>query len=270
MMWLLSLLLLHFTLVECFLPAPINVSIVSFNLEHSLTWLSGPGTPLNALYTVQSLNNMSWKTLKHCASLKTNQACDLTNTWKDYFHLYRARVQATTPSQRSNWTLSEVFDPLTDTTLGPPVVFVRGCGNCLILNATHPTSRGTQHLLKLFYMSFTCQVRRTRDGSQFSLTSSGYTVIDYLEPGVEYCITASPAMFLNIHSVPSEPHCAFTSPAPTNTVPVVLSVLCFLLVALFCGFLVYSGLLPRLHGHVLKALLLPMKSTIYSNTIQLH
>uniref|UniRef100_A0A673XWC3 Fibronectin type-III domain-containing protein n=1 Tax=Salmo trutta TaxID=8032 RepID=A0A673XWC3_SALTR len=204
------------------LPAPTNVSIVSFNLEHTLTWLPGPGTPDNTHFTVQSLRKNSWQLVKGCARLKTSQSCDLTNTFKDSFYHYKARVQAITTTQKSNWSLSMPFNPLTDTLLGPPVVSVSGCGNCLLLQVTPPTSRGLQHSLsptQLLYRQFTCKVRRTRDGSQFSMwvTSTEKTVIGYLEPGAEYCVTVTASTSFNPHSVPSEPHCAFTSPTAANT-----------------------------------------------------
>lgn len=243
-----TLLLLHQHLVEGMLPAPRNVSILSFNLEHSLSWLSGVESLANAHFRVHSLNlrTNSWKPVTGCARLKTNQTCDLTKTFKDPLLYYRARVQAFTPTHTSNWTLSNLFYPVTDTVVGPPNISVSGCGNCLLLQLSPPTERDHQMSLhKLFYLEFTCQVRRTRDGSQFGLwvTSTEEIIIGYLEPRVEYCVTVTASSNVNPHVLPSEPHCAFTSPAAYSKLPVFLSVLCAfcLLGMLFTGVVVYTG-----------------------------
>ncbi|CAB1329110.1 unnamed protein product, partial [Coregonus sp. 'balchen'] len=45
------------------------------------------------------------------------------------------------------------------------------------------------------------------------VTSTKETVIGY----PEYCVTVTPATSFRPHSVPSEPHCAFTSPPATST-----------------------------------------------------
>ncbi|XP_062312192.1 cytokine receptor family member b2 [Osmerus eperlanus] len=230
---------------ECMLPAPLNVSILSFNLEHNLTWLPGIDVPAHAQFRVHSLHlrRNSWKPVKGCEMLRSSQTCNLTKAFRDPLRYYQARVQAFTPTQNSNWTLSSLFHPLTETVVGPPGVAVSGCGNCLLLKLTPPADRGPQ--LSFFYRDFTCQVQRTRDGSQFSLgvVSTKETVIDYLEPGVEYCLTAVASPVLNAHVVPSEPHCVFTSPPASSNVPMflgVLSVFC-LLGALFIGAVVYTG-----------------------------
>ncbi|XP_067117516.1 cytokine receptor family member b2 [Osmerus mordax] len=230
---------------ECMLPAPLKVSILSFNLEHNLTWLPGIDVPAHAQFRVHSLHlrRNSWKPVKGCEMLRSSQTCNLTKAFRDPLRYYQARVQAFTPTQNSNWTLSSLFHPLTETVVGPPGVAVSGCGNCLLLKLTPPADRGPQ--LSFFYRDFTCQVQRTRDGSQFSLgvVSTKETVIDYLEPGVEYCLTAVASPVLNPHVVPSEPHCVFTSPPASSNVPMflgVLSVFC-LLGALFIGAVVYTG-----------------------------
>ena len=41
------------------------------------------------------------------------------------------------------------------------------------------------------------------------------TVIDYLEPGVEYCVTVSMVAFMKQKSAPAK-YCAFTSPPRIN------------------------------------------------------
>ncbi|XP_038575692.1 interferon alpha/beta receptor 2-like [Micropterus salmoides] len=229
MMGLWMLLLLHLHLgnapwikVLCAsLPAPSNVSISSFNMEHKLSFLPGPGTPSNTHFTVEILKQTHlrkslWRSVTGCSELTAGQTCNLTRAFKYPFSQYRARVQAFTSIQRSNWTVSEQFQPLSDTVLGPPDVSVSGCGNCLLLQLRVPTTRGLQYHQQLrdLYRELVFHVQRTRDGAQFRLIVpyKEEIMITYLQPGVEYCVTFSVTALFNTNSVSSKPHCAFTSP----------------------------------------------------------
>ncbi|KAM7407927.1 hypothetical protein PAMA_003603 [Pampus argenteus] len=117
-------LLLHFHLgndpwieVVCVsLPAPSNVSISSFNMEHTLSFLPGLETPSDTHFTVQvlRLRKNTWRPEAACLELTAGQTCNLTRAFKDPFAYYQARVQAFTPTQRSTWAISEVFQPQSD------------------------------------------------------------------------------------------------------------------------------------------------------------
>ncbi|GAA6099329.1 cytokine receptor family member b4 [Tachysurus ichikawai] len=239
--------------VHCSLPSPQNVTIASFNLEHKLTWTPGPGTAAFTHFRVQSYNQKRkhWSLLKSCSDLQIGESCDLTESFKATLGLYQARVQAFDQDQESNWTTSKFFTPLLDTTLGPPLVSLTGCGNCLILKLSPPA-------ILDFYQDYTISVSRTRDKAQFVMkASSGETLINYLEPGVEYCITATAVTSFKNLAIPSEPQCAYTSSQPLNTVGIFLSVLCavFFLVLLLCTCLIYSGKLGNLHTPPQQALM---------------
>ncbi|XP_070770628.1 interferon alpha/beta receptor 2-like [Enoplosus armatus] len=212
------LLLLHLHLVVCMsLPAPSNVTISSFNMEHALGFLPGPETPSNTRFTVEvlSFRKSSWISVAGCSELTARQTCNLNRAFKDPFIRYRARVRAFTPTQTSNWTVSGQFQPLTDTVLGPPDVSVSGCGNCLLLQLRVPTtSRLRQQQLKDLYSGVDFHVQRTRDGAQFRLhlPYKEESVIPYLQPGVEYCVAVTVNAFFNANPVSSKTYCAFTSP----------------------------------------------------------
>ncbi|XP_041807048.1 cytokine receptor family member b2 [Chelmon rostratus] len=238
------------------LPAPSNVSISSFNMEHTLSFLPGPETPSSTRFAVEilRLRKKSWRAVADCSKLTAGQTCNLTRAFKDPFDLYHARVQAFTAHQTSNWTVSGEFQPLSDTVLGPPEVSVSGCGNCLLLRLNLPI-RGVQQLQNL-HREFIVHVRRTRDGAQFGLTLDykEEIMITYLEPGVEYCVTVAVKTLFNSNTVTSKPHCAFTSPPPpTTSLYVVYSLLgafCslgFLLLGLvvYCSQLSVELLRPR-------------------------
>ncbi|KAM7407929.1 hypothetical protein PAMA_003603 [Pampus argenteus] len=237
-------LLLHFHLgndpwieVVCVsLPAPSNVSISSFNMEHTLSFLPGLETPSDTHFTVQvlRLRKNTWRPEAACLELTAGQTCNLTRAFKDPFAYYQARVQAFTPTQRSTWAISEVFQPQSDTVMGPPDVSVSGCGNCLLLHVSVPKTKRLQQYehLKSLYRELHIHVQRTRDGSQFklSLPYKEENMITYLQPGVEYCVTVSAKILFNSNSVASQPSCAFTSPPSTRSLQHVI----FGLLGAFC------------------------------------
>ncbi|KAF0026095.1 hypothetical protein F2P81_020832 [Scophthalmus maximus] len=217
---------------------PSNVSISSFNMEHTVNFLPGPRTPSDTHFTVQIVQQRksSWKPVVGCLELTPGQMCNLTRVFKNPYTQYKARVQAFTPSLTSNWTVTGWFLPLSSTVLGPPNVSVSGCGNCLILLLKAPATKSLQ--LENLYRGVILNVQRTRDGAQFrlNLPYSEEKVIMYLQPGTEYCVTVSVTAFFNNNSVSSKPYCAFTShPPPRSSLYVV-----FGLLGAFCmlGFLI--------------------------------
>ncbi|KAF7709862.1 interferon alpha/beta receptor 2-like [Silurus meridionalis] len=242
--------------VQCSFPSPQNVSIVSFNLKHKLTWIPGPGTEAFTKFRVQSLNQRRklWVSVKSCSDLQLGETCDLTESFTERLGFYQARVQAFSQDKESNWTTSKFFTPLLDTTLGPPLVSVTGCGNCLILRLSPPASMEQNHNpLPYIYQHYSINVSRTRDKAQFAMkASNGETLINYLEPGAEYCITAFMVTSFNNPVVPSDPQCSLTSPQPLNTVAIFLSALClaFTLALLICAALTYTR---PLHTPLLRA-----------------
>ncbi|XP_043987613.1 interferon alpha/beta receptor 2-like isoform X2 [Gambusia affinis] len=253
-LWTPLLLLLHLVCVS--LPAPANVSITSYNMEHILRFWPDPRTPPDARFTVQihSTRKQRWKTVAECAELTAGQTCNLTSKLKDMFGYYLARVQALRTNQTSNWTSSNLFHPLEDTFLGPPEFSVSGCGNCLVLQVRDGPGTPSYHNeeLKDLHKEMELNVRRTRDGAEFRLKQSYQqeTVISYLQPGVEYCVSVSFKSFINRNSVPSEYRCAFTSPPPPqHTLFLVLGLLggFTLLVVIFVGRFIYSSKVKNQH-----------------------
>ncbi|KAK3568788.1 hypothetical protein QTP86_017423, partial [Hemibagrus guttatus] len=135
-------------------------------------------------------------------------------------------------------------------TLGPPLVSLTGCGNCLVLKLSPPARMD-------FYQEYTIRVTRSRDKAQFVMkASNGETLINYLEPGVEYCVRATADTSFQNRAIPSEPQCTYTSSQPLNTVAMFLSILCaiFLLMLLLCTCLIYYGKLGNLHTPFQQAL----------------
>uniref|UniRef100_A0A671XT11 Interferon/interleukin receptor domain-containing protein n=1 Tax=Sparus aurata TaxID=8175 RepID=A0A671XT11_SPAAU len=224
------------------LPAPSNVSISSFNMEHTLSFLPGADSPDSSRFEVQVVR-LRYSTVAACSALTAGQTCNLTRVFKDPLEQFRARVRAFTAGQTSSWTVSSAFHPLSDTVLGPPDVVVSGCGNCLLLRVR--PSIWTQQIG--LSMDLVINVKRTRDGAQFILTRpyEEEVEIPYLQRGVEYCVTVTVKTLFNDNSGPSDAHCAFTSPPPSHSLSVVYGLLgafcALLLLLLLIGSFVCSG-----------------------------
>ncbi|XP_055008899.1 interferon alpha/beta receptor 2-like isoform X2 [Boleophthalmus pectinirostris] len=215
------------------IPHPVNVSIWSFNLEHILHFLPGPGTPANALFGVQALKFRTgkWRDVARCTRMKPAELCDLSKVFKDPLDMYQAKVRAFTSDQTSDWTESAHFQPLSDTILGPPLLMLSGCGNCLLLRVSPPRLKTEQPLSLLAELRV--QVQRSRDGARFDLRMPYREEIrvEHLQRGVEYCVTVTLHTMFNENSTPSKRLCAESSPpltapvAPVSIVAVLLSVL---------------------------------------------
>ncbi|PWA26238.1 hypothetical protein CCH79_00013723 [Gambusia affinis] len=230
-LWTPLLLLLHLAVCVS-LPAPANVSITSYNMEHILRFWPDPRTPPDARFTVQihSTRKQRWKTVVECAELTAGQTCNLTSKLKDMFDYYLARVQALRTNQTSNWTSSNLFHPLEDSETTEHHHTDLTC-----FNKTHEYRK---HLIYYQDHLFTNHFFRLKQSYQQE------TVISYLQPGVEYCVSVSFKSFINRNSVPSEYRCAFTSPPPPQhtctplqmTLFLHLSAKLFLVLGLLGGF----------------------------------
>lgn len=89
----------------------------------SLKWSSYP-----CLCFLWHWRKNSWRPVAVCSELKARQTCNLTKAFKDPFDHYKARVQAIVLNQTSNWTVSEWFQPLSDSeTLKTLLTFTESC-----------------------------------------------------------------------------------------------------------------------------------------------
>lgn len=98
--------------------------------------------------------------------------------WLSDFSGFVWSLQSTHVTHRCEWKALNTdwfhptdFWPLTFTaTLGPPLVSLTGCGNCLLLKLSPPVSVEQNHdSLAYFYREYTINVSRTRDKAQVSL-----------------------------------------------------------------------------------------------------
>ncbi|KAJ8379141.1 hypothetical protein AAFF_G00230530 [Aldrovandia affinis] len=237
------------------LPAPVNLSVVSVNFEHNLRWDPGLGTPPGTTYRVQ---------YSPCGSEPlrvlnvSGDSVDLVKRtlWKcttDVLEVYTIEVQAVHHGRVSPW--SEIaFTPYTETRLGPPVVTVAGCGDCLNLTITLPRGKAQESLQEIYsHFNYHIFWKRAGESKVWNLsTGQSSHVLQNLEPGVEHCVLVELQVNTNKHTLPSDWSCAFTSPKGHSLVPAVLACVSALLVLggmVLLG-LSYVGFLCKMKTHL--------------------
>nr|XP_033813765.1 interleukin-20 receptor subunit beta [Geotrypetes seraphini] len=119
-------------------PAPQNVSMVSINMKHVMTWSPVIVPYWNMTYSLQVEGefekihwNQSWFNISKCWSISVNW-CDVTHEIAANV-LYNLRVRADWGTQRSDWTaLDQPFNRIT-TFLTPPELSVQTDGMHIIV-----------------------------------------------------------------------------------------------------------------------------------------
>ncbi|XP_061092031.1 uncharacterized protein LOC133124660 isoform X2 [Conger conger] len=194
--------------VQCTLLAPLNVTIVSFNLEHILHWLPAPGTPVTTHFRVHflHLSEVSWKPVPWCLKVDMQTlSCDVTDSFSQPSSFYMARVQAFGSAQRSNWTLSTSFIPIMD--IQPESLLFKG-----VSGGAPGARRGVLH-------------HRCRDGElQHPCPALSATVCLHQPPAIQHSFLSCGLLLM---------------PIAVYALLTALSVAC-LLGVLFCGFFLSS------------------------------
>ncbi|XP_077006955.1 interferon lambda receptor 1 [Tamandua tetradactyla] len=122
------------------LTPPQNVTLLSQNFSVYLTWLPGPGNPLNITYFVayqSSLNPRRWRRVKKCAGTRELVCSMMCLEKQDLFNKFKGRVQAASPSSRSPWVESKDLDYLFEVEPAPPSLVFTQMEKVLSVNATY-------------------------------------------------------------------------------------------------------------------------------------
>uniref|UniRef100_A0A3P8U7L4 Fibronectin type-III domain-containing protein n=1 Tax=Amphiprion percula TaxID=161767 RepID=A0A3P8U7L4_AMPPE len=253
------LLVLHILLLDSavtFLPAPVNISVISHNFNHVLHWDPGSGTPPGTQYII-SKRIRSGKQERQHNSTRTSFNLKLHNR-RTYFLM----VQASYNQTLSPWSYRVTFTPFKDTIIDPPEVSLAGCGNCIQVNISLPKAETQVDIQKFYDASFRVMWNKTEKGKPEVLTTRNKSfTLSNLEKGVEYCVRVHWEMLLKIKTEQSPQKCTFTSHVePENgtfLLGAVTAVLIFVLIALtmstYC--LYYTGFLCRLPAAVPRAII---------------
>nr|XP_019955334.1 PREDICTED: uncharacterized protein LOC109637429 [Paralichthys olivaceus] len=241
-----------------YLPAPLNVSIISLNFHHVMRWDPGPGTPPHAQYRINK--RLYGGKIKQLNSKTTSLKLHLV-----YNHIYILTVQASYNHTLSPESNKCVFTPYTDTTIGPPEVSLAGCGNCIQVNISLPEadrSSGIDDIQKLYASQFRVVWKSENNKIESLVTGNKSLTLRNLNRGKEYCVQVHTETNLNKNTEPSSLKCIFTSIVEPEKDIVVIGVVAALLIffasvlltVMFC--LHYTGFLCKLKAlpTALKAL----------------
>ncbi|XP_070781737.1 interleukin-20 receptor subunit alpha isoform X2 [Enoplosus armatus] len=190
-------------------PSPINVIFSSANLRNIVQWLPGNGTSDDTHFTVQYAiygdsvegskgRQVHWRAVRQCTEI-VRTWCDLSNETRDLEQGYHARVRAVSGRASSKWAFTRRrFDPHSDTTFGPPLVYVEIEDNSAIITLKGPMryqpnnhTPGVSMATLYPHMTYNLSIHNTRRSqtSYFPVVSSTYKY-RLMEYDTDYCFSA--------------------------------------------------------------------------------
>ncbi|NXY23246.1 I20RB protein, partial [Atrichornis clamosus] len=174
---------------DALLPAPQNISILSTNMKHFLTWSPVIVQGETVRYSVEfqgeyerEYANESWIPISEC-SLTTATGCNITEDISASV-AYKLRVRAQVGATRSQWgTLKGFFNRVT-TSLTPPVLKVTADGYHLLVELE---DMGPALQFRVLYWK-KGQERRVQQKVMREVRSVVH--LDTMEAGADYCVKA--------------------------------------------------------------------------------
>ncbi|NWV08345.1 I20RB protein, partial [Ptilonorhynchus violaceus] len=174
---------------DALLPAPQNISILSTNMKHFLTWSPVIVQGATVRYSVEfqgeyerEYANESWIPISEC-SLSTATQCDITDDISASV-AYKLRVRAQAGAASSQWGSLEGFFNRVTTALTPPVLKVTADG-CHLLVELQDMGPALQFRVLFWRKGHESRVRQ----AVLSSGSAGAHLAT-MEDGAEYCVRA--------------------------------------------------------------------------------
>ncbi|XP_062391231.1 interferon alpha/beta receptor 2-like [Sardina pilchardus] len=196
------------------LMPPTNLTVQSQNFNHTLHWLPAADTPPGTEYCIYlgyGDSNQSDTLL----SITKATSLSVSVFMKDIFEEYTLSVWART-NNHSSLPATTTFEPI-NTVLGPPLVRVEGCGDCLHVISTLLHGDGIKPEDFEIYsraVKFNIQWRKANEDTVRPLQSTvKETKINNLVPGERYCVKVVLDCTSYPNTLASDWQCAWTSPA---------------------------------------------------------
>ncbi|KFP61437.1 Interleukin-20 receptor subunit beta, partial [Cariama cristata] len=174
---------------DALLPAPQNISILSTNMKHFLTWSPVVIQRETVRYSVEfqgeyerEYANESWIRICEC-SLITATVCNITEDISATV-AYKLRVRANVGARRSEWgTLKGFFNRIT-TSLTPPLMKVIADGYHLLVELE---DMGPAFQFCVLYWK---KGQESRMQQKVVKEVSSMVHLDTMEAGLDYCVKA--------------------------------------------------------------------------------
>ncbi|XP_048860533.1 interleukin-20 receptor subunit alpha isoform X3 [Brienomyrus brachyistius] len=272
---------------------PQDVKFKSVNLQNIVEWSPGPGTPKGTWYTVEyaiygeedkaAPGQEDWRGVKLCKKLKKTM-CDLSDETSDLEEKYYARVRAVGKNGSSEWNHTDRFDPILDTTFGPPVVNIVVNERHMFVNLTGPrrwSNKESNEPMAEYYpgslMLYSLSVHNNRSGqTEVHLLDDISKEIFLRDFSTLYCVSAS-VYFASrpTKAQVSSKQCVTTGNVPQETwalvltLGVILPLMIFLLLLVLVGVPVYHYVFCYKQKHPPNLLVphLPKFQQIYSDKL---
>nr|XP_009672953.1 PREDICTED: interleukin-20 receptor subunit beta [Struthio camelus australis] len=179
----------NFSDQDALLPAPQNISIISTNMKHFLTWSPVTIEGETVRYSVEfqgeyerEYANESWIPICEC-SLITATVCNITEDISATVP-YNLRVRADTGTQSSQWgTLKGFFNRIT-TYLTPPLMKIIADGYHLLVELE---DMGPAFQFCVLYWK---KGQESRVQQKMVKEISSALHLDTMEAGIDYCVKA--------------------------------------------------------------------------------
>ncbi|NXO02862.1 I20RB protein, partial [Rhinopomastus cyanomelas] len=174
---------------DALLPAPQNISVLSTNMKHFLTWSPVTVQGETARYSVEfqgeyerEYANDSWIPICEC-SLIASTVCNITEDISATV-AYNLRVRADVGARRSEWgTLKGFFNPIT-TSLTPPLMKAIADGYHLLLELE---DMGPAFQFCVLYWK---KDQESTMWQKLVKKVSSVVHLDTMEGGADYCVKA--------------------------------------------------------------------------------
>uniref|UniRef100_A0A672MIZ9 Interleukin-10 receptor subunit beta-like n=1 Tax=Sinocyclocheilus grahami TaxID=75366 RepID=A0A672MIZ9_SINGR len=203
----LFLMSLYFTVLNT-IPAPVNFTILSHNFKHILQWSPGINSP------PQTVFNVNRRKPQRLRLNVRNMTVDVSETFKDIYTFCTFFLWASIDNMTSS-IVNKSITPYEDTIIGPPIIFLSGCGHCLNISISVPSESSKVDQLHPFYNSVSFDISWKKAGqNDVSIpiyTSSKQYVLQNLQPGNKYCVKVLPQTNSNRNTQPSAWQCEYTS-----------------------------------------------------------
>ncbi|KAM3936012.1 interferon alpha/beta receptor 2 [Leptodactylus fuscus] len=210
-------------LVSMLLQPPNNLSLYSQNFQHVLTWEEPNADPLIYYDVLYSKDSSHYVPAKNCSHI-TIRHCDLTKYFTDIMDGYRMGVQSFTRHERSNVTYwPHYLNPQMDTVVGPPIVDIAACDNCIKLSIRPPISylwnekkqRNVTMLSRDVFpvVNYMIQLVPSLEApiTLRAISEQHFTTqISPLLPNTNYCVSVTITDIMNYKQVPSSMKCVLT------------------------------------------------------------
>ncbi|XP_010223665.1 PREDICTED: LOW QUALITY PROTEIN: interleukin-20 receptor subunit beta [Tinamus guttatus] len=174
---------------DALLPAPQNISIISTNMKHFLTWSPVTIRGETVRYSVEfqgeyerEYANESWIPICEC-SLITATVCNITEDISATVP-YNLRVRADIGTQRSEWGTLKVFFNRITTYLTPPLMKIIADGYHLLVELEDLGPAFQFHVL------YWRKGQESRIQQKMVKEISSTLHLDTMEAGTEYCVKA--------------------------------------------------------------------------------